>query len=207
MDYEKIVRHYEHCLDKHGDNHLGVDWPRAEDVPKRYTAMLEIMDLDKMTVVQPSVLDFGCGSGHLLSYLKESRYNVKYSGLDISEKYISLCRSKFPNVQFHQFDVLKTPEKLGPYDYVLMNGVFTEKREASYENMLSYFFQMLRTVFAKANRGIAFNVMSKHVDWERDDLFHLGHDVLAAFLVKELSRNYVMRNDYGLYEYTTYVYK
>ena len=27
-------------------------------------------------------------------------------------------------------------------------------------------------LFAYCKKGIAFNVMSKHVDWERNDLFH-----------------------------------
>jgi len=45
------------------------------------------------------------------------------------------------------------------------------------------------------------------VDWEREDLFHLSLDSLAGFLVKELGRDFVIRNDYGLYEYTTYVYR
>ena len=55
--------------------------------------------------------------------------------------------------------------------------------------------------------GIAFNVMSKDVDWERDDLFHLPLSELSSFLSKNLTRRYIIRNDYGLYEYTTYVYK
>ena len=66
---------------------------------------------------------------------------------------------------------------------------------------------MRQRVFEKARVGIAFNVMSKHVDWERDDLFHLPFDVLAGFLRRELSRHYVFRANYGLYEYTTYVYR
>ena len=49
--------------------------------------------------------------------------------------------------------------------------------------------------------------MTKHVDWERDDLFHLPFDTLAAVLKKEISRHFVISNDYGLYEYTVYVYK
>jgi len=49
--------------------------------------------------------------------------------------------------------------------------------------------------------------MSKHVDWEREDLFHLPFDVLARFLTRMVTRNFVIRNDYGLYEYTTYVYR
>lgn len=36
-------------------------------------------------------------------------------------------------------------------------------------------------VVSKARRGLAFNVMSKQVDWERDDSFHLPMDVFASF--------------------------
>jgi hypothetical protein len=88
-----------------------------------------------------------------------------------------------------------------------MNGVFTEKRELTFEEMLTYFKDVATQVFNKAKIAIAFNVMSPHVDWERQDLFYLPLDSLAAFLVKELSRDFVIRNDYGLYEYTTYVYR
>ena len=49
--------------------------------------------------------------------------------------------------------------------------------------------------------------MSKHVDWEREDLFHLSFDELGSFLKEEISRNFTIRNDYGLYEYTVYIYK
>ena len=66
---------------------------------------------------------------------------------------------------------------------------------------------MITKLYEMCNKGIAFNVMSKDVDWERDDLFHLPLSDLSAFLTKEISRDFVIRNDYGLYEYTTYVYK
>jgi hypothetical protein len=45
------------------------------------------------------------------------------------------------------------------------------------------------------------------VDWERDVLFHLPFDAAAAFVSSALSRRFVFRSDYGLYEYTTYVYR
>ena len=55
--------------------------------------------------------------------------------------------------------------------------------------------------------GVAFNVMSKLVDWERDDLFHWGFDEMAAAVGGRLSRHIRIRADYGLYEYTVYVYR
>ena len=88
-----------------------------------------------------------------------------------------------------------------------MNGVFTEKRELSFEEMWLYFTELISLIYNKCNKGIAFNVMSKSVDWERDDLFHLSLDKLSGFLCKKITRNYIIRNDYGLYEYTVYLFK
>ena len=69
-----------------------------------------------------------------------------------------------------------------------------------------YMLGLIKIAFSNCKRGIVFNVMSKHVDWERDDLFHVPFDELASTLRMEVSRNYIFRADYGLYEYTTYVY-
>ena len=204
--YLSIVSHYEACLEQHGDSHLGVDWPKAEDVEKRYRVMLEVI-----RPVSPgqrvSLLDFGCGAAHLNEYIREQRLDhIEYAGLDLSEKFVRLSESKFPGNRFFSLDLLDENAVLPVFDYIVLNGVFTEKRELSFDEMLSYFKQLVPRVFAHAAVGIAFNVMTKHVDWERDDLFHLPFDTLAEFLKKELSRHFVFRNDYGLYEYTTYVY-
>ena len=115
--------------------------------------------------------------------------------------------NKFPGTHFIQMDVLEEGEAPGYFDYIIMNGVFTEKQQLSFDEMWNYVQAMLVKIFPFAGKGLAFNVMSKHVDWERKDLFHLPMDLLASFLAKRISRNFVFRNDYGLYEYTCYVYK
>ena len=206
---DKIVKHYESCLHKYGDSHLGVDWPKAEDVNKRYSVMLDIIRFDIVTTPNPSILDFGCGTAQLLNYINESgTKQLRYSGLDISEKYVELSRSKFPTNLFYCLDILEEAgHRLPNFDYVVMNGVFTEKRELSFEEMWEYLCKMVFKIFGISNRGIAFNVMSKAVEWERDDLFHLPTDLLIDFLTKNLTRNFIIRNDYGLYEYTVYIYK
>lgn len=202
--YLSIVSHYEDCLERYGDSHLGVDWPKADDVAKRHRVMLDVIRPGSQTV---SLLDFGCGAAHLNEYIREQRLDhIEYAGLDLSEKFVRLSQSKFPGNQFFCLDLLEENASLPVFDYVVMNGVFTEKRELSFDDMLAYFQQLVQRVFEQASIGIAFNVMSKHVEWERNDLFHLPFDTLAEFLTKKLTRNFVFRNDYGLYEYTTYVY-
>lgn len=203
--YLSIVEHYEDCLERHGDTAAGVDWPNERDARTRYQVMLGVIrDKDEAA----SLLDFGCGAAHLYEHLlRQGRRNIDYAGLDVSEKFVALSREKFPDRPFYCLDVLQAADELPEFDYVVMNGVFTEKRELPQDEMFAYFQAMIAKVFEKSRRGIAFNVMSKAVDWERDDLFHLSIDQLMDFLTKKISRHVVIRNDYGLYEYTAYVYK
>lgn len=198
--------HYENCLEKHGDTHLGVDWPNLTDASVRYQVMLDVIRAEGTSNV--SLLDFGCGASHLYEYILENELgHIRYSGLDISKRFIQLSKKKYPKINYYCVDILQTYADLPKFDYVILNGVFTEKRELSHDEMWEYFKRMILKVYELARKGIAFNVMSSHVDWERDDLFHLPMDKLADFLVKEVSRDFVIRNDYQLYEYTTYVYR
>jgi SAM-dependent methyltransferase len=205
-DYRQIVEHYEGCLARHGDTHLGVDWPRLEDAETRYRVMLGVI---RPGPSNPSILDFGCGAGHLYEFIQRNyRMDLRYAGLDLSSRFVDLCRSKHPDVEFICADLLGDGiEGVARSDYVIANGVFTEKRGLSFDAMLGYFESLVPRLFALARVGIAFNVMSKQVDWERDDLFHLPIDTLARFLTRQVTRHFVVRNDYGLYEYTVYAYR
>jgi len=205
--YLSIVSHYESCLEKHGDTHLGVDWPKKEDAETRYKVMLELIRRNNEARMV-RLLDFGCGTSHLYEHiLARGIKNISYAGLDLSEQFVQVSQTKFPGNEYYCVDMLTGDAAIPSFDYVVMNGVFTEKRALDFDEMFAYFKRLLKKVFEKAEIGLAFNVMSKHVDWEREDLFHLPFDVLAAFLKQELTRNFVFRNDYGLYEYTTYVYR
>ena len=205
--YIDIVQHYENCLKKHGDTHLGVDWPNQEDVFKRFDIMLDMIILKKENF-PIFLLDFGCGAAHLYQYILEKKLeNIIYEGLDLSKEFINLCREKYKNINFYCIDILNNDVKLKQFDYIVLNGVFTEKRGLTFDEMYDYFQKVIFEINTISKKGFAFNVMSKNVDWERDDLFHLPLDLVSEFLCKKISRNFIIRNDYGLYEYTIYVYK
>lgn len=208
--YKDIIEHYEKCFELYGDTHRGVDWPNLEDVHTRYRIMLDIIkfNFERYNNRDISILDFGCGLGHFYEYILENKLDISYTGLDISKMFIEQCQKKFPNTDFILMDILKNKEDLQlKFDYIILNGVFTEKRNLSYNEMFNYFKEMIKKVYSLCNYGIAFNVMSKDVDWEREDLFHLPLNELSSFLTKEISRDFIVRYDYGLYEYTVYLYK
>lgn len=204
MRYKEIVKHYENCFKVYGDNHKGVDWPNESDALTRYAVMAGLLNKEQSI----TLLDLGCGAGHFLTFLEQAAQmdNITYTGADLSEVFIDHCQAKFPERQWIQLDLLhdNVPTK---YDYIIMNGLFTEKLEASFDEMWQFFTQMLIKAWDITNIGMAFNVMSTQVDWQREDLFHVPMDLMGDFLHKNVSRNFTIRRDYGLYEYTVYVFK
>lgn len=213
MDYHQIYRHYEKCFETFGDTPKGVDWPNMDDLEKRFRVMLDLT-APRQTPLWRKVklLDFGCGTALLLDFIKTEQAkgkftNLEYIGADISPKFIEYCRKKYSDTQFIQLDIIENAAQLETYDYAVLNGVFTMKIGLTYEQMFEFFKNTIKSLWPKIKVGLAFNVMSKQVDWERNELFHLPMDEMAGFLCKDITRDFVIRNDYGLYEYTVYVKK
>ena len=204
-DISNLIKHYEDCLEKHGDCPKGMDWPNEEELERRFKVMSDL-------VVEPNrnnnILDLGCGSGLFYDYLERTKKipQWNYTGIDMSEPMIELAKKKRCGVKFLTQDVIKTPPPDKTFDYVILNGVLTEKHDLSQDEMILFAKDILRRAFVLAKFGIAFNVMSKNVEWERDDLFHWGLDDLTKFLSSEITRHFIIRNDYGLFEYTTYAF-
>jgi SAM-dependent methyltransferase len=197
----------EEDLLKYGDNFRGVGYTKSEyEASERYALMLEVI---RERGAEISLLDLGCGLGHLLDFIQRhtAYQNVRYTGLDLSRRYIDAARKRHPETAFVLMDVLGSDAELGTYDYIILNGLFNYRGSISWDEMLLYWQRLTAVCYAHCTRGIVFNVMSKLVDWERDDLFHLPFDSLAAFVGKHLSRHFIIRHDYRAYEYTTYVYR
>lgn len=213
--YKEISQYYENAFAEHGDTPQGLAWQDAESMEKRFEVMAGLMRESDYGVSSSlrggwRILDLGCGTGKFLPYLKrEAIANCQYNGMDMNPSVINFCKDEYPNFKenFSIRDIIKQPLELESYDYIVINGILTVKDKLSFDEMWSFAQDIIKAAYDGAAKGIAFNVMSKQVDWERDDLFHLPLDTLADFLTKNLSRNFIIRNDYGLYEYTVYVYR
>ncbi len=204
--YLDIVSHYERCFDKYGDTHKGMDWPNAKDLDIRHQVMLEL--IKPIEGKKAKVLDFGCGTSSFYEYLiKNDLQFIEYSGLDLSKKFIEVSKKKFPvNVYFYG-DIFIDNMDIPQQDYIVMNGVFTEKQNLNFDEMFEHMKRLLLKVNSYVHKGFAFNVMSPCVDWKKEEAFHLSFEQLGHFINNEISKKFIFRHDYGLYEYTTYVYK
>lgn len=203
-NYRIIVDHYDACFDRYGATAQGVDWPNEDDLATRFDVMLGVIREEE---AKPSLLDIGCGPGLLLDHISQRGIDLDYVGLDLSAKMIAAAKARHPGHRFLTRDLLRDPLPAQEFDYAVMNGVLTEKLSLSQAEMTVFAQSLIKAAFETVRVGLAFNVMTKHVDWERDDLFHWPFDDVARFLKAEVSRHVIFRADYGLWEYTVYVYR
>jgi len=202
-----IAEACEQDLLKYGDSFRGAGYTKSEaEAEQRYALMLGVVREHDASV---SVLDFGCGFGHMLDYIERRKVGptIRYSGLDLSSRYLDAARARHPSATFIQMDVLESDDDLPLFDYITLNGVFNYRGPVAEDAMVRYWQQLVSVVFRHCSRGIAFNVMSRVVDWQRGDLFHLSFDTMAQFVGHALSRHFVIRHDYDAREYTVYVYR
>ena len=73
------------------------------------------------TPIHFSVLDAGCGIGFLVPAL--DRKEIEYTGLDLSEELIAICKTTYPDKNFQVGDLLQLPFLDGTIDVAVCRGV------------------------------------------------------------------------------------
>jgi hypothetical protein len=151
----------------------------------------------------------GCGYGLLHDYLTENALidSVEYTGVDLVAPILREAQARWPDHRFDQRDVREHPYGDEAFDYCIVCGIFMVKPGNSYGDAVAFAESTLKAVWPCVKIGLAFNCMSKHVDWERDDLFHWPLDDIMRFCKREMSRHVSFRLDYGLWESATLVRK
>jgi SAM-dependent methyltransferase len=206
--FKKIIATYDRALAEHGATLEGALWPNAADLATRFDVLLDPWLAEPGASGHPlRLLDLGCGPGFLLDFLEqnERRSHVQYTGVDVSASMIDIARDRHPSDRFMLRDVTAAPFAANEYDVAIMCGVLTVRLGNTHAEMETVAKETLSAVWSGMQRGLAFNVMSKHVDWERDDLFHWPLDEIMKFCKAELSRHVSFRLDYGLWETAVFV--
>ncbi|PWJ20216.1 class I SAM-dependent methyltransferase [Jannaschia seohaensis] len=193
------------------DDLTSLGWPaKPADLAARYQALLSNVDFDAYSSTRPlRLLDVGCGLGLLLDYLEANALldRVAYTGVDLNDRVLAEVRRRWPDHRFDRRDVREQPYDPGAFDMAILCGIFTSRFECSYEMLRDLAQTTLMAVWPSVTGGLAFNSISKHVDWERDDLFHWPLDEIMAFCKRDLSRHVSFKLDYGLWEVSTLVRK
>lgn len=200
-----LKNHYQNCFLNHGASAQGVDWRDQETADIRYKNMLNVVSAE-LAKKSLSLLDIGCGYGGLQDYISKLNFPIEYTGIDVVATMIEHATSHHGKGQYFHGDVFTYPFGR-TFDYVVCNGILTQKLTATDEEMNSYMNKLIHTMFGLCNKGIAFNLMTNKVNFKAENLFYKSPVETLDFCLENISRKVIIDHSYPMYEYTVYIYK
>jgi 2-polyprenyl-3-methyl-5-hydroxy-6-metoxy-1,4-benzoquinol methylase len=207
--------YYAGTFKEHGATAKGVDWKDENEMLFRYDKMLAVMQKDFTKVpAPPSLLDVGCGWGGLLRRACSLNIPLKYTGIDVVETMVEHGRIEFKDATFLHQDVFAL-ESESSYDFVVGNGIFTQKLDVTNPEMERFTRKMMRKMFQLCRHGVAFNMMSTRVNFMVNNLFYQNPSDLLSWLLSEVSPRVCLDHGYSslvngkgkYYDFTVYIYK
>jgi SAM-dependent methyltransferase len=196
----KLQAHYARTFAAHGTSPKGVDWRDEETANIRLRQMLKVVEKPRAC----SLLDVGCGYGALLAMIQAENLPYRYSGVDVVPAMIEAAKARFKDADFHCADIFSLDTQ---YDYVVCNGVLTQKLDASEPEMDAFAWRLIRHMFALSRVGIAFNIMTTHVNYTVPNLYYRDPQKMLADCISSITPHARLSENYGLYEYTLYLYR
>jgi cyclopropane fatty-acyl-phospholipid synthase-like methyltransferase len=203
IDSDKIQAYFNEKFLEFGTNPRGADWNSSQAQEIRFDQLLKI-------IPQPhdyfSLLDFGCGFGALLPYLKKT-YSCEYYGFDILETAITSAYETFrqlPNCHF-----ISKIDTVPAVDYVVSSGVFNIKHNYTHSKWTDYVLENFELFNALGRKGFSCNFLTKYSDPDRmlDHLYYADPLFLFDYCKKHFSRNVALLHDYEIYDFTILVRK
>ncbi len=196
--------YYRNLFRNHKGSSMAVSTESMEHKKLRYSKISKIFEDDNNF----SLHDVGMGLADFKKFLL-SQYpskNIIYSGSDILPEYCEQAKITFPKDNFFLRDISEITSS-DIYDYVILSGVFHQKRNISIPTWENFLEKMISSAFSMCNKGIAFNVISPFVDFYQPEVYYCNLPKLLFFIDGSLSRFFSIHHDYALFEFTVFVYK
>lgn len=170
----------------------------------RFSKISQIFKNEKYIQVH----DIGMGLGDFFKYLKRTfpKKRIEYSGSEIVSEYVKTCKKTFPECKFYERDLSEKQTKK-KYDFIVMSGVFHQKRNSNIPEWEKFSQKLLKNSFSMCRKGIAFNFVSPFVDFYQTQIYYCNLLKLINFINDNLSRFFTIEHNYALFEFTVFVYK
>ncbi len=197
---EHVVRLYESAFREHGDSPRAVLWPKGRQ-EQRFEALTRHIRQQGGF----SVLDYGCGLGHLKPFLDARYREVSYTGVDAVPAFVEACATKYAA---SVFICAESPTDVpGRFDYVVSSGAFNILYEPGDGMHQQRVFRILEELFARADVYLAADFMTDAVDYRQPLAYHQSPAALLRFASERLSRRLVIDQSYLPFEYALTVWK
>lgn len=177
------------------DSNLALGWRDKRSQLVRFDALMDIANLNGC-----SVLEAGCGTGDMFSFLMNRYPAVKsYTGVDFIPEMIDEARERVtsPKATFWPVSFMSTV--LPVADYVFASG------SLNYANAEpGYIYNAISHLFKLSRCGLGFNLL-KFVANEGLLAKYEPADIIA--FCRSLSDRVVLKSDYDPEDFTVFVYR
>jgi len=199
LKFDGVVNQYTTKYLECGDSPVSLLCPKGRQ-DLRFRAIDEFITRDGITI-----LDYGCGLGHLFSYLSEFEQRLTYVGVDMVSEFVSACTKKFSGQA--SFKLLPPEQEIpGGFDIVFASGVFNIKY-GDPATSKQYVFERMQQLMAASTNVFICDFLSENVDFRQCGAQHFSVSEIAEFCVSRLSRRFVIRHDLRPYEFTLIAFK
>ncbi len=183
---------YEKLYAEYGDSPRALDWSEHG----QRTRFEVIVDAG----IQPhhSVLDVGCGLGHLADFLYQRGHQGTYEGLEIADTLLAAARKHRSNSYFSKVSEnwLNEPRALPAADFVVASGILSVK-EPHEVFTIEPMVKLIDKCFSACKVACVINMLSDGVDpaKKRDDRIYYPPESVLHFALRKTNK-VVLRHDY-----------
>lgn len=201
MEEDMITKNFWTKLaEKYGYSTKSLDYGSDESQKKKFDIITQLGIEDDC-----SVLDVGCGFGDYFNYLKQCGVkNVRYCGIDITDKMVELAKEKNPSADIKQCNVLDLHDDK-KFDYVISVGFNSVKTGHNWETLT----QVLDKMWELCKKGIAYGAVSTFAPNQNmyEYTYFVSPIKVIDYVMNNLTHKVVFRHDYMPHDFTIFAYK
>lgn len=204
MSISDLKRHYQELFRQHGVSHNSVQWSSRETQAKRFQHLVSLVS------PKDSVLDVGCGFGDLASYLcEETGFQGRYLGVDFVDEFIQHGKQDVRAIISYQLLDAAQGDLPKNYDWVVASGIFNNELPDNWGQLKT----ILARMFAAADTGVSFNLLSTYVDYRSPGLCYYDPRDVFDYCKREFTPKVVLDHGYQVkpgvipFEFTVHLLK
>lgn len=167
----------------------------------RFIQLLKILEGE----VSFTINDLGSGNGSLLRFMLQylPDKSFEYTGYDILPEMIAEANKLNPGYE-NNFAVIRSAQEIKTADYTLASGILNLKYNVPDDEWLSFIHETIASMWAKSNKGVAFNCLTSYSDKEfmQPELYYTDPLALFDFCKKNYTRHVALLHDYREYDFT-----
>lgn len=196
------TEHYDRLLAAHGTGPLGVGWNSELAQHARFQSLARVLN---GAPARFSVIDYGCGTGALLEWLRGRGHDCSYTGFDVSEAMVRVAAADHAGAPEAVFT--STADDLSPADFVVASGILNLRFDLSEEEWRDYAVGVVADLRRLAVRGFAFNMLSSHSDADRmrPELHYADPAWWLDHCLRQYSTRVAVLHDYDVWDFTVVV--